>query len=96
MPIIWSRGSSSSFVCLRCKDGSEFGTGFGGLQCPNCSGIMSEISPDSSCWSCSGCNMEKASQECRDLLDKLEMELKQKSEKADNSKESVQEFENVG
>ena len=40
--------------------------------------------------------MERASQECRDLLDKLEMELKQKSEKADNSKESVQEFENVG
>ena len=97
MPIIWSRGSSSSSVCFRCKDGSEFGTGFGGLQCPECSEIMSESNSFSSPpWRCSGCHLEKASQDCRDLLDKLELELKEKSEKADNSKESVQEFENVG
>ena len=78
---------------LRCEDGTEFDTHFSSLSCSDCEGLVSSVS--STEWSCSNCKKKKDSKQCGALLEKLDKKLKQESENADYSKESVIQFEQV-
>ena len=80
-------------VCLRCSDRSEFGTGFGGVQCNDCDGILTMITDDE--WRCAECGQERGAEQCQDLLTNLNNELSLLSHQADQSRQSVLEFQNV-
>ena len=80
-------------VCLRCSDGSEFGTGFGGVQCNDCDGILTMITDDE--WRCAECGQGRGAEQCQDLLTNLNTELSLLSHQADQSRQSVLEFQNV-
>ena len=78
---------------FRCKDGSEFETNLGSLNCSDCEGVFSPVSE--SAWACSQCKKQRDSKLCVATLEQLDKELKSQSEDADCSKETVLQFEKV-
>eukprot|EP00092_Neocalanus_flemingeri_P013011 GFUD01014021.1.p1 GENE.GFUD01014021.1~~GFUD01014021.1.p1 ORF type:complete len:502 (+),score=117.10 GFUD01014021.1:107-1612(+) len=86
-----------SCECDRCKDGSEFGTGFGSLQCKDCDGLVSSTDPRNgeAEWLCGGCKKTRTGKECIAILDDLHTKLEKLSESADDNKESVLSFEKL-
>jgi len=67
--------------CVRCKDGSEFGTGFGSVVCKDCQGCVSSTTPgnDDSDWECSGCPKKIPGKDCVAVLDSLSSKLEEGS-----------------
>jgi len=65
--------------CIRCKDGSEYGTGFGSLVCGDCEGSVSSTDPgkEDSDWECVGCNKIQSGRECVAVMDSLNSKLEQ-------------------
>ena len=65
--------------CPRCCDGSEFGTGYGGLLCNKCSmgGVLNPTDSrnESSDWKCEKCEEKKKGQECITILENLKKKM---------------------
>ena len=82
---------------FRCKDGTEYGTGFGSLQCQSCEGFLSSSDPRNidAEYICGGCNKKKNGRECIALLDALNVKLIKLSESADDNKETATSFDQV-
>ena len=59
----------------------------------DCEGVYASVSGTE--WSCSNCKKKKKSEQCEGALEKLDTELKIKSEVADFNRETVLEFEQV-
>ena len=85
------------FSSFRCKDGTEFGTGFGSLQCKTGCGLLSSCDPlkEDADWVCSGCKKKVPGKECVGKFDELDKKLKTLSKEAAESKESIMDFEKV-
>jgi len=86
-----------SCECDRCKDGTEYGTGFGSLQCQSCEGFILSADPRNidAEWICGGCNKKTNGRECIDLLDALNVKLIKLSESADDNKETATSFDQL-
>lgn len=84
-------------TCERCNDGTEFGTGFGSIQCEGCNGLISSTNPtdEGAEWICEGCNKRRAGKECIAVLDDLQNKLDILSKSADDNKESIINFEKL-
>ena len=82
---------------IRCCDGSEFGTGFGCLQCNECDGLISSSNPrdEVADWSCGGCSKKRSGKECVAILDELNTKLVKLSKSADDNRDSISDFEKV-
>ena len=81
----------------RCCDGTEFGTGFGCLQCDECDGLISSSNPrdEAADWSCGGCSKKRSGKECVAILDDLNTKLAELSKSADDNRASILDFEKV-
>jgi len=83
--------------CKRCCDGTEFGTGYGCLQCNDCDGIISSSNPtdEAADWSCGGCSKKRSGKECVAILDELSTKLAKLSKSADDNRDSISDFEKI-
>lgn len=63
--------------CQRCMDGSEFGTGFGGVACSGCKGYLHHEKDLAAPWVCSSCQETRPSSKCEAILEKLNQTMKQ-------------------
>jgi len=61
--------------CIRCMDGTEFGTGYGSISCSKkCSGVLSPVAGKGD-WKCSSCNETRPGGDCTRILDDLDHKL---------------------
>lgn len=63
------------------------------MQCNDCDGILTMITDDE--WRCAECGQGRGAQQCQDLLTNLNTELSLLSHQADQSRQSVLEFQNL-
>jgi len=83
--------------CKRCCDGTEFGTGYGSLQCDGCDGILSSSNSrdEGAEWTCGGCAKKRSGKECVGVLDELNNKLAKLSKSADDSRDTISDFEKI-
>ena len=69
--------------CPRCSDGSEFGTGYGGIACPKCSasgaGVLNSMDSrnEDADWICENCKSKKSGKECIAIMEELKTKMEQ-------------------
>ena len=73
-------------TCSRCKDSSEYGTGYGSVSCSQCPGFLSSSTGTTS-WKCSSCKESKPEKECTKILEDLNSKLERaaKDDKLDTA-----------
>merc|ERR1712106_504402 len=86
-----------SCECKRCLDGTEFGSGFGSVQCKDCEGFISSSDSrnEGAEWKCGGCNKKSSGKECVALLDEMNNKLITLTKSADDNKETIHDFEQL-
>ena len=71
---------------FRCCDGTEFGSGFGSIVCPDCKAEVSPTSVEEDVdWLCEGCKKKKPAKDCIEVLEKLNMELEEAPKKGETN-----------